>query len=57
MGEWQGEGANQREKANSMKFADQYIKEQNLPNTVTVTVIAEEQAKVNALFQGLFRGK
>jgi gelsolin len=53
---WLGALATAQEKSMSMKFADQYIRDNDLPSTVTVTAIKEEAARTSASFQALFRG-
>mmetsp|Transcript_11905 Transcript_11905/g.19227 ORF Transcript_11905/g.19227 Transcript_11905/m.19227 type:complete len:664 (+) Transcript_11905:1029-3020(+) len=54
---WLGSRATAYERASGMHVADEYIKQEGLPNTMTVTSINEEQAEYNTLFTALFQGK
>jgi hypothetical protein len=50
---WVGKGASHGEKSQAMKFAEQYMKENNRPNTLPVTRISEGQ--VHHVFGALIK--
>jgi len=54
---WIGSRATKQEAASGMAYADEYIRKEGLPNTLAVSSITEDQARVHQLFNSLFRGK
>jgi len=51
---WQGSKSNKNEKKQSMLYAEKYIRENNLPNTCTISAVSEDRARSNTLFISLF---
>ena len=51
---WIGALASDEEKSHAMSIADSYIKQNKLPNTMTVTALKEASARTNQLFASNF---
>mmetsp|Transcript_10879 Transcript_10879/g.19208 ORF Transcript_10879/g.19208 Transcript_10879/m.19208 type:complete len:577 (+) Transcript_10879:76-1806(+) len=51
---WLGEGSTRQEKSRAMVIADKYIEQEQLPNSLPVTVLSENASLTNSLFNSLF---